>query len=318
MKFRPGQRVRLLHEEGEGVITRLIDQTHVEIDLGDDFPLDVHISEIIAIDSSESAYLGPRDEESKSESIPATRILGTSLLDLSLVATGDSDQKVTFWLINPEPNQVLYTCFTKFKHSYQGVTAGNLPSGAYTRLLDLSPEQLLKTKSFYFQLLGFVPGKGHPQSPDFQEVAWSRDKLKMPSKHIHLLDRAGWIFSLREQKQLKDIKSIDDSTLEQIRQIDTPINRIEKEVDLHIESLVKRPFELAPSEMLQTQIQEVKKTLSDALVHHYASVVFIHGLGQGTLKAELSKVLKVTTHVKTFGPADPSRYGNGATKVEFH
>ena len=318
MKFRPGQRVRLLHEEGEGVITRLIDKSHVEIDLGDDFPLDVHISEIIAIDLSESAYLGSKEDEKKTEVVSTTQVLGTSLLDLSLVASLGSEQKVAFWLVNPEPVQILYTCYTKFKHHYQGISAGKLESGSYILLLELSQEQLLKTKSFYFQLIGYSSGKGHPQSPDFYEVKWSKDQLKIASKHIHLLNKEGWIFSLREQQQLKDVHAIDESALENIRQTDEPVSRTDKEVDLHIEALVARPFEMAPSEMLESQISQVKKVLSDAVIHHYGSVVFIHGLGQGTLKAAVSEVLKSSPHVRAFGPADPSRYGNGATKVEFY
>ena len=55
MRYRIGQKVRLLHDSGEGVIISLIDKYHVEVDLGDDFPIDVHISG----DKNESLRVGP-------------------------------------------------------------------------------------------------------------------------------------------------------------------------------------------------------------------------------------------------------------------
>ena len=66
MKFRVGQRVRMLHESGEGVVTKLIDKKHVEVDLGDDFPIDMHVDELIPIDRSEQTYLTPEEEEEAS------------------------------------------------------------------------------------------------------------------------------------------------------------------------------------------------------------------------------------------------------------
>ena len=80
-----------------------------------------------------------------------------------------------------------------------------------------------------------------------------------PNIYTYLIRRAGFSL-LREQQQLKDVHAIDESALESIRQTDEPIARIEKEVDLHIETLVARPFEMAPSEMLEAQISQVKKS----------------------------------------------------------
>ena len=54
-----------------------------------------------------------------------------------------------------------------------------------------------------------------------------------------------------------------------------------------------------------------------SLDEHYASMVLIHGVGEGQLKALVYDILKNTAHVKSFGPGDPARYGNGATKVIF-
>ena len=67
MDFRVGQRVRLLHESGEGVIVRLIDKKTVEVDMGDDFPIDVAVDELILIDQAERRYMGGKADEDEKQ-----------------------------------------------------------------------------------------------------------------------------------------------------------------------------------------------------------------------------------------------------------
>ena len=89
MNYRIGQRVRLLHASGEGVIVALIDKKTVEVDMGDDFPVDVNVDEIIPIDRAEAFYLGDEETtpepEKKTNSLKTTGTLGISLIELSLV-----------------------------------------------------------------------------------------------------------------------------------------------------------------------------------------------------------------------------------------
>jgi len=90
------------------------------------------------------------------------------------------------------------------------------------------------------------------------------------------------------------------------------------EIDLHIEKLVSHSEKLSSAEKLDIQLNEFSKALDLALVTHQRSVVFIHGVGKGTLKAELHKILSVkkqTKVIKTYVNNYDTRYGYGATEV---
>lgn len=317
MEYRIGQRVRMLHDTGEGVVTGLIDKQHVEIDLGDDFPIDVHISEIIAIDNTETRYLAPKEKLASEKEERVTK-MGATLFDLSMAVVPSGDDRYEFVLINPEPADVLFTCYMKQRNKYTGIAHGQVSSGAIFPMLELSEAELLQVKSFYFQVQAFVSGKGHPHTPWSRDLVWLRDTLAQKTKDILALDRKGWVISLREDPQVKDVQAIDETEFIRIRKQDKPVPVVEPVIDLHIEVLVERPWEMAPSEMLKVQLRHLEKGIDDAVVEHIPSMIVIHGVGEGVLRAAVQDILRKHPHVKSFEGASPVRFGNGATKVIFN
>jgi len=322
MDYRVGQRVRMLHESGEGVIIRLIDKKTVEVDMGDDFPIDVPVDELILIDQAERRYMGGKvDEEEKQvaeKRSKALKQLGTTLLDVSLVIRPDEGDRYELILVNPEPADMLFTCYRKLGNKYHGQASGQVQSGEYFPLMKLPRVELNQTKAFYFQVLSFVTGQGHPHAPLTTELGWNKSRLNEPPIFITAIKGEGWKFSLRESKQAVDVKKIDKSEFIRVRKADEAKPRKENvEVDLHIEELVSRPHELAPSEMLRIQTEHLHASLAKALEENYGSMVIIHGVGIGVLKKEVHKILKKTPFVKNVEQGDPGKYGNGATRVVF-
>lgn len=98
------------------------------------------------------------------------------------------------------------------------------------------------------------------------------------------------------------------------------LKKTKYEVDLHIEKLVTDPHRLSKSEKLTIQLNEFQKALELASITHQRSIVFIHGVGKGVLKAELHKILlqkKQTKIIKDYVNNYDVRYGFGATEVFF-
>ncbi|MEZ4776084.1 MAG: Smr/MutS family protein [Bacteroidia bacterium] len=315
MLFRIGQKVRLLHQTGEGVVTALIDKDHIEVDMGDSFAIDMHVSEVVPVDSAEPEFA---DSRKKGDVVPAIRrTFDPSMVDLSMVVIRKDDKNLEFILANPEPVEILFTCYQQSLKNYTGIASGQVESGNYISLFVMPKDQAIQMKGIYFQLLAFSPGKGYPHTLETVEYPWSRGSIAQPSRHIPAFKNDGWIFSLRENQLKKDVEAIADSEFVRIKRTENPKKRAEAEVDLHIETLVKNPFELAPSEMLQYQLKHLEKTLSTALTENYASLVIIHGVGEGKLRKAVKDLLSKTPHIKNFESADPVRYGNGATKVTF-
>ncbi|WNJ17005.1 Smr/MutS family protein [Pontibacter sp. G13] len=323
MKFRVGQRVRYLHASGEGVITALIDNRTIEVDFGDDFPIEVDADELTPIDSTEQRYMGTKEDDADQAPIIQEkktrnlRVMGTNVLDVSLVVVPLSDDRLELSLVNPEPTDMLATCYGRNKGKYTGLRSGTIDSGEVLPILRCSKQELHQYKSFYFQILSFVPGKGHPHAPFVIELPWNKGRIMDMPKYVAPVGREGWVFSLREDKQVKDVQAIKESEFVRVRKQDAPSKRETPEVDLHIEVLVKKPHELAPSEMLKTQLHKFHEVMSQSVVDHYAGVVFIHGVGTGSLKKSILAEMKKYTHVKSVSSADPKKYGNGATLVEF-
>jgi len=88
-------------------------------------------------------------------------------------------------------------------------------------------------------------------------------------------------------------------------------------IDLHIEKIMDQHSHLSNAEILQFQLEEFEKWLELAQLNNLSSMVIIHGVGKGKLKAEIHDLLKVKKGVKQFINQYSDFYGYGATEVFF-
>ena len=92
------------------------------------------------------------------------------------------------------------------------------------------------------------------------------------------------------------------------------LNRTEAEVDLHIEELTDDETGMGAHDMLTLQMDYFNKCLNEAITRNIDKVIFIHGVGQGTLKKSIEQELKKYSFIHTF-PASMQKYGVGAIEV---
>lgn len=97
--------------------------------------------------------------------------------------------------------------------------------------------------------------------------------------------------------------------------------RKEKEVgvpefDLHIEKLVPNKRGMSNYDILTLQADTAKRHIEFAIRNRIPKIVFIHGVGEGVLKAELDFLLGRYDNV-SFQDANYQKYGLGATEVYF-
>lgn len=88
------------------------------------------------------------------------------------------------------------------------------------------------------------------------------------------------------------------------------------EFDLHLEAL--RPDnkeELSNTAILRLQLDAFEDALSRALATNMHEIVFIHGLGNGTLRKEIHRQLSRNKDIKFFEDAQKGKFGFGATLV---
>lgn len=87
------------------------------------------------------------------------------------------------------------------------------------------------------------------------------------------------------------------------------------EVDLHIHQLLDTTAGLSNSDMLEVQLKEFRRVMDENLRHKGQKIVFIHGKGEGVLRAALLKELKRHYPECTTQDASFKEYGFGATQV---
>ena len=90
-----------------------------------------------------------------------------------------------------------------------------------------------------------------------------------------------------------------------------------QEIDLHIEMLRDDHQFLAQSEIINIQLAYFQQMLDAAIVNQMSKIVFIHGVGNGTLRHHIHKVISKHPQVRTFMDAQKEKFGFGATEVVF-
>lgn len=86
------------------------------------------------------------------------------------------------------------------------------------------------------------------------------------------------------------------------------------EFDLHIEKLVKSFRHLNNYDILTIQTDTAKRHVEFAIANRIPKIVFIHGIGEGVLKAELDFLLGRYDNI-VFQDGNYQKYGLGATEV---
>lgn len=87
------------------------------------------------------------------------------------------------------------------------------------------------------------------------------------------------------------------------------------EVDLHINELIDNTNGLTNTEMLEYQLKAFRETMDKHIKHKGQRIVFIHGNGEGVLRAAIEKDLKRNYPTCRVFPAPFQKYGHGAKLV---
>jgi hypothetical protein len=123
---------------------------------------------------------------------------------------------------------------------------------------------------------------------------------------------------------LDSIKRIDIEEIKKEKAIPKPRSFVKErkdkhevsvpEFDLHIEKLVPNKRGMSNYDILTLQSDTAKRHIEFAIKNRIPKIVFIHGVGEGVLKAELDFLLGRYDNID-FKEANYQKYGQGATEV---
>ena len=117
-------------------------------------------------------------------------------------------------------------------------------------------------------------------------------------------------FNLNEIKKEKEIPKPRSFVKEKKTKGEIP----PPEFDLHIEKLVPNFRGMSNYDILTLQSETAKRHIEFAIRNRIPKIVFIHGVGEGVLKAELDFLLGRYENI-VFQEANYQKYGLGATEV---
>ncbi len=352
MNLKVGDKVRFLNDVGGGVLTRFIDKETAAVLTEDGFELPSLIDELLKIEQYE-AISGFESE--KKETAPVTQSgtnetenfddqddtetdyeKETDDINIYLAFVPQDSKKkedgdLDLFLINDSNYLAYYNFALKQKDVYvskSGKIEPNIKiqidSYRRDRLKDIEKANLqmlftkkdvphdlkpILDKELSIRSSKFYLAKSYVQNDFFYEDAilmsvWeeANDGL-MDNAMDKLTDKfTKKISAGKEQKKRPRISKSSKNT-ELV------------EIDLHIHELIDDETGLERKEILEIQLSRFHNEMETAIKNNAQKIVFIHGVGQGVLKLEISKELKSKYKKYRYQDASFREYGYGATMI---
>ncbi len=243
---------------------------------------------------------------------------------------GDSDLKI--FLINDSNYQILYNVSIEQENEFINVDSGELEENIKTFISSYKIEDISKISNILVQIIFYKKTYFSPKPPINEIVKIKPTKFFKDNSFIEndYFDNNAILIPVYSEKEFID--NIEKLTKHDIKKIieekrdikpDTnskhKIKKIDKkqivEVDLHINNLIDNHKGLSNGEIINIQLNHFKKNLENAIANKVEKIVFIHGVGNGTLKFEIHKILEESYPFIPYQDASFKEYGYGATMI---
>lgn len=314
MQFKLGDFVRFVDEKREGYVTRIIDSLTLGVTDSDGFEIPVAISNLTSVYGHQT-YVSGLEKNNTNIANPDENFVEDGIY-IGVVEAGKASSVVHFNLINRSSYQVLLTLKTNFKGKYTGDFCGTVQAKSSSQVYTANLADLDLWPEFIFQALFFTPLDIKPKAP-FDLVKRFRSKDFSVSKEmISELNQYGWTVRLDEPIPLIDPQKLKESFFRGATK-EVKVARPSEEIDLHIEALRSDFQFLDQTEIINIQLAYFQQMLDAAIVHQLPKIVFIHGVGNGTLRHHIHKIISKHPQVRTFMDARKEKFGFGATEVVF-
>ncbi len=332
MKFSIGDKILFKRSGDSGTITSILNDEMVEVDLdGTVFP--VFVDEI---DHPFLKWFTEKAQKKKPDAaMPEIRpekplerkrrlATGIYLSFLPVFKTEEMEDRVDYlkvYLLNELPHDLQYEYECRVKQIPVFAHTGALHSFGSVYLHNVSDDQMNDQARFDWKAYQTQAGK--------IENAEGILKIK-PIKYFEHINEilAGKDSSFSylladilkpEQEKLKydmDLPEAPRMTASKTNNVKS--GQSEPCVDLHIENLVGNTRGLSNTDIITIQLGVLQRTIEKAVAHRQELLVVVHGLGKGTLREEVHKILKRTKEVARFKNEWSAKYGFGATEVWFN
>lgn len=310
-----GDKVRLLHGNESGVITKISSGGMVEIEIEDGFRIPVHKREVVVVSAAERQYFGgsPIDQpQSSPGALPVGRITGDGVF-LGYIPLNDKDHSI--YVVNDSSHSYLAMATELFGENGRTLLAEKLLPG---KSLKLGEKSILEFEEWPTMQIRLFPIHEKPEKliPAVERtIKFKADSFFKSKGKIPVLDKNGYVFKLSENTREINLAQL-NADLNEGKETAVPtFKKPAPVIDLHIEKLTADHSRMSNSEILRIQMSAFESYLNQAIASGMDEVTLIHGIGNGVLRKEIHRILSQMGNIKYFQDSQKDRFGYGATLV---
>lgn len=340
MSFNVGDKVSFLNEKLNGVVSKVLNSTSVEVITEDGFGIPALTAELVLVESKG----GKKDSSSGSASnttFSDTGIQFSQKISLEkksyLCFSKKSDASIELFFLNNSKHKQFFVLRIKKQGVWTSVFSSEVAKSSYKFVNSYSISELDDFSEISIDSVNTEYSLKELSKPEVAFIKIKSVKFYKESSFVQvpILEKNAMLLPVEsttiEEEEFKK---------EVIKNIETPKAKAEvkrklkglkvlgkidlsgsdkkgkslHEIDLHIENLSNNYSKLSNGEIVQIQLNAAKDFLDRSMIEGKKEIVIIHGVGNGRLKSEIRKILKGYYGIR-FEDADFRKYGEGATLV---
>lgn len=198
MKYKIGDFVRFIDEQGEGYITSILDGELIGVTDEDGFEIPVLASKVTTVHGREKELRGNESPVAKEEIDTNKPFIEGGVM---LVLQGEASQGlVSFFLVNTSSYELLFSFNSLQSGKLKGEKMGTLAPQSVERIYTANAGTIANWPTFKFRILFHTERVMPEKSPLLMEKKIRAVDLSSKKKAVPLLEGKGWVFEIEDHK----------------------------------------------------------------------------------------------------------------------
>ena len=332
MKFIIGDKVRFLDSKEKGIVSKIISEKMVMVEIESDFEIPIAVNELV--------FDGVRKEIEEPENRDFEKVLNQPLIVSSsqknkiyicfesIDETNNTESDLNLVLVNTTSYNALFSYFHHEQKVTKWIANAEVQLNSKIKLTQIKRNKINEWKEIVFQFIFFKKENFELRNPVNSIVRLKQEKFFAEQYYISnsfttnkAIEIEVFNFNTAVTTLSEDMlrKQLAESIIEKKDTLHKPLPKQilqeqEREIDLHIEELLDNYSGMSNFEIVQFQLNYFQKKLDEAIVSRMKKLIIIHGVGNGKLKNEVHKILLTYQGIRYFD-ASYQKYGYGATEV---
>jgi hypothetical protein len=348
MNMKVGDKVRFLNSIGGGIVHSFSKNGLVMVETSDGFEIPSLARELVVVESLESqaqlsrpkpvpAPVAPPQPKAPPAPVVVKETPEGEVLNVYLAFLAEEGKPLggnyEAYFINESNYYLYYNYMYRQNNSWISRHHGLLEPNTKVFAEEFGKEEINSLERVCIQLIAFKKDKPYKLKNPIS-VELHIDPVKFYKIHCFVendfFDEDALLYPvIQGDYPVKELFVSAAALQEAMQQKETPSKRpfpkqvIKKkvenpivEIDLHINQLLDNTTGMSNADILKHQIDTIHNVLSQYANRKGQKIVFIHGKGEGVLRASIEKELKHKYKNYTFQDASFQEYGFGATLVK--